>query len=515
MQRHRWTKSLAFRFAAAFVIFTVITIALSALITYLSLTELYYSQCVEKISGVARELTSEMERDGETFASYQRFLLEHSDELVIGHDYTAYEGDFEAFERAFAQRYPRKVFEREVSFDELDEDLKVTFSTYYYKYWKARFTEAREAFNLPYTYYIRPTVEDTHIAYIIDPEAIFDETPDGERLRLVDDCEENFDELPVMLATWESGTVQDDVDVFNNEYGHTCAFYQPLSHEGDLLGLVCVEGDVGAVNRDVLLSTINLVLILSLVVIVGVILLVIHINRHYVAKLTQLNMRVEEYAREKNSDIATQIESDASGADEIALLSLQIASMICELQNHIDSIMSISGELSNARDRVAKLNELAETDAMTGLLNKRAFTDCAARLDEATAAGGAPYALVMIDLNYLKRINDEYGHDKGDAAIRRLADIGRAVFAFDHAYRIGGDEFCVVLEGEEADQAERKVGQLMSIIDAETSTLPWEHISAATGIAHQQPGESFDGVFKRADANMYANKKAMKAQRKA
>lgn len=356
-----------------------------------------------------------------------------------------------------------------------------------------------DIFDVPYAYYVMPTGEGSHLLYIFDVERLEDDSADHPRLHVGDDVEEDPEEMPTLIATWESGEVQEDVDVFENEYGFTYSRYLPL-HIGDrLMGLICVDGDVTAVNEDVTMSTINLVVALSIIVICGVIALVLCIKKEYVSKLTVLNERVEEYTRDKDSYVATEIEENVDGNDEIATLSLQI--------------VSISGELTSARDRASKLSDLARTDAMTDLGNKLAYNECMSELDALALTGRGGYAIIMIDLNFLKRINDTYGHDKGDIAIRHLADYISRVFTDGRSFRIGGDEFCVVLTDEAAATCEAKISELRALINADTSTSPWEHISAAIGSSRQQGTEFARDVFERADEDMYANKRAMKAAR--
>ena len=515
MRPRNWMDGLTFRFAAVFIIFAVATIVAAAISTHLSLASYYRSECVSHISTVARELEAEMLEEPETFASFQDWLLGHLDALDIDPSFDECDSDWIAFIRDFSKAYPNKVFGVDVTFDELPEDLKLQFATYYFKRWFLRFEQACDTFEIPYAYYVMPTGEGSHIRYIFDIERIPDEEADHPRMLITDDVEEDFSEMPQLVATWESGEVQDDVDYFENEYGLTCSYYQPLYVGDRLMGLICVDGDVRAINKDVATSTINLVIALSVIVICGVIVLVIYINREYVSKLTMLNERVEEYARDKDGDVATEIEEHVEGNDEIATLSHQIASMICELENHIQSIVSISSELSSARDRASKLSDLARTDAMTGLGNKLAYNECMNDLDAAAVTGKGGYAVIMIDLNFLKRINDTYGHDKGDFAIRRLAEYISQVFVDDHAFRIGGDEFCVVLEGDAANSCEDRMNGLHDLINAEQSTNPWEHVSAAVGCSRQKDLELARDVFKRADEDMYANKLAMKAARQA
>ena len=123
----------------------------------------------------------------------------------------------------------------------------------------------------------------------------------------------------------------------------------------------------------------------------------------------------------------------------------------------------------------------------------------------------------MIDLNFLKRINDTYGHERGDIAIKKLCKIICHVFKNSHVFRIGGDEFIVILEKEEFFNAENLVKEFKSqinLISKDVSIDPWERVSAAIGYAayDENLDSSVTSLFRRADKAMYAYKKEMKGE---
>ena len=166
-----------------------------------------------------------------------------------------------------------------------------------------------------------------------------------------------------------------------------------------------------------------------------------------------------------------------------------------------------------------KLKKEAYRDTLTGLLNRTAYFRYAQQLDEQAAAGTAAFSLVMIDVNFLKKVNDTYGHEKGNTYLKSAADLIRSVFGSEQLYRIGGDEFVAVLEGSAQDRAEDLIRMFREKVreKQEDETLqPWEKVSAAIGMAAYEKGkdQSSDDVLKRADQAMYAAKTAMKAERR-
>ena len=174
--------------------------------------------------------------------------------------------------------------------------------------------------------------------------------------------------------------------------------------------------------------------------------------------------------------------------------------------------------LKRSKIQLAVMDELAHKDALTGLKNKAAYNKDTARLDADIVAGKAAFAIIMIDVNYLKRVNDTYGHERGNEYLINACRLVCAIFGETNVYRIGGDEFVVIIEGDKVSLCQYFVKQFkaeMARKAANEALQPWEKISAAVGVAYYQPGvdKSADEVFKRSDAEMYANKLAMKAQR--
>ncbi len=165
---------------------------------------------------------------------------------------------------------------------------------------------------------------------------------------------------------------------------------------------------------------------------------------------------------------------------------------------------------SAANDRLlAELELLARTDRLSGLLNRRAMEEA---LDEQLQRGrrhGEPAALLMVDIDHFKRINDAHGHAVGDAAIVALADTLRAgLRSLDRAARWGGEEFLVLLPQQDAAAAWAVAERLRAAL----ATLPGPELprfTVSVGVAALQRGDREWGDWlKRADGALYAAKAA-------
>jgi diguanylate cyclase (GGDEF)-like protein len=158
-------------------------------------------------------------------------------------------------------------------------------------------------------------------------------------------------------------------------------------------------------------------------------------------------------------------------------------------------------------DQAVKLRHEATHDALTGVLNRRAFR---ARLAREAARPDPAFALILCDMDNLKRLNDTLGHEAGDLALRLLADALRTGLRRDDAYRLGGDEFAVVLAGASELDAERVTRRLQHAVSA-AARPPIATIEASFGLAFYKPGESPDRLVARADVVLYEAKRRRRA----
>jgi diguanylate cyclase (GGDEF)-like protein len=157
----------------------------------------------------------------------------------------------------------------------------------------------------------------------------------------------------------------------------------------------------------------------------------------------------------------------------------------------------------HAAKQAAQLRHEAMHDALTGLPNRRAFRARVVREID----GGEGFALVLCDMDNLKVVNDEGGHDAGDRALQTLAGALRTQLRrSDEAYRIGGDEFAVVLPQASRPAAEQV---MMRLGQAVASSVPpgGDPIEASFGIAVFEPGDDPERVVARADQALYAAKR--------
>lgn len=163
-------------------------------------------------------------------------------------------------------------------------------------------------------------------------------------------------------------------------------------------------------------------------------------------------------------------------------------------------------------DRLTHAEALATTDALTGVLNRRQFDADLARETSYTARHKTPLALVLVDIDGLKQINDELGHPAGDRAIvwtaQELCDVMRRS---DRVFRLGGDEFGVLLRGSNRASAFRAAERLVNAQAARPLSFGEQvsravPVSAGVAAADEANGYDVEQLFERADRALYVAK---------
>jgi diguanylate cyclase (GGDEF)-like protein len=197
------------------------------------------------------------------------------------------------------------------------------------------------------------------------------------------------------------------------------------------------------------------------------------------------------------------------GGSQIAVL---FASALQTIWLSITATLRFSvmrAELDQARAAESALAELASRDPLTGLLNRRGFVDCL----ETTFAGGndAPLALLLMDVDLFKSINDQFGHETGDAVLCRIADqLKHLEREISIAGRMGGEEFVLAISGLTsfalAQFAERVRNDLGTLDHGEVTQS--RAVTVSIGVAEGSTRTRFQRLYSAADRALYDAKRA-------
>lgn len=185
-------------------------------------------------------------------------------------------------------------------------------------------------------------------------------------------------------------------------------------------------------------------------------------------------------------------------------------------ETHGRSVVAIARDISSRKEAEARINQLAFFDPLTGLCNRRLLMERMARAQIGSDRSDRYCALIFIDLDHFKDLNDTQGHDVGDALLRQVAGrLQGAIREGDTVARMGGDEFVVLLEAlsSDSDSAALQAGQIAEKIlhsVSEPYSLPSDdryRASASLGVAlFQDHDEKPEDVLRRADVAMYGAK---------
>jgi diguanylate cyclase len=161
------------------------------------------------------------------------------------------------------------------------------------------------------------------------------------------------------------------------------------------------------------------------------------------------------------------------------------------------------------REAYARIEELAQLDELTGLLNRRYIMKCLNEELARAQRSGAPCSVAIIDVDYFKKINDRFGHPVGDEALRAFAiTLFANIRTIDRLGRYGGEEFVLVLPGIAKEQAVRTLDRLRGII----GELDWSAIAGdmqvtmSAGVCAVRANDAADDVLARADVALYRAK---------
>jgi diguanylate cyclase (GGDEF)-like protein len=169
----------------------------------------------------------------------------------------------------------------------------------------------------------------------------------------------------------------------------------------------------------------------------------------------------------------------------------------------------ITHDLTEQRRTEDRLLLLAMTDPLTGALNRRAFLENAKR-ERARAGVGDAMTMLLLDADYFKAVNDEHGHESGDATLVRIvADCRREIRGTDYLGRFGGEEFAILLSGSTAESGRIVAERIRERVDASGQGPGAFACTVSIGVAAPLSAhETIEETIHRADTALYAAKAA-------
>jgi diguanylate cyclase (GGDEF)-like protein len=160
------------------------------------------------------------------------------------------------------------------------------------------------------------------------------------------------------------------------------------------------------------------------------------------------------------------------------------------------------------RESQRRLKQHAQTDALTGLLNRRAFEEKCEEELRRCRRQSAPLTVAMIDLDGFKAVNDSLGHATGDAVLKLVGELLQQLRSGEVAARLGGDEFAVLFPASSMASAQAAIDRLSRSLEREAGERRWK-VSCSVGLSSSNATDSScEDMVQRADEAMYRHKRA-------
>lgn len=377
-----------------------------------------------------------------------------------------------------------------------------------------------DAFNLTYLYIIKFNEEKTALVNICSA------TSQAER-------DAGEEDMPFLMVTYayDQETIDkyvaawsaNEVSYFeeSSDFGFYYTACRPVvTDSGEVIGLICADLDINELHKNAAFYITLNILLTALIAVSFVVLLMIWLERNVTGPIMDLERSARRFADKdrtvKDPRMLYFVSPAIKVKNEIKSLAEAIEKMTEDMKDYVEDILTAEERERNAQQKVEGISAIAYYDALTHVKNKASFSSKADELNKEIEEGSAEFAIVMIDLNLLKHVNDTYGHVNGDKYLIGAAGIICDVYKHSPVFRVGGDEFVVVVQGQDYQnraelicEAERR----FRASGTDTSLVPWERYSAAVGMSdYQGGGDTVELVYNRADETMYQNKMKMKKE---
>ena len=294
------------------------------------------------------------------------------------------------------------------------------------------------------------------------------------------------------------GVAAADDDYYEDAWGTFYSSYSPVfDSDGDVAGVIAVDFDADWFNEQlaVLSRTTIIVALLSLLVGGTIVTTIVTRSQRRIKTLHgQLNeletVLMKEMGSSPVEEEETQTDDDNASIDALG--------------KHIQFMQD------ELKTQIAQVHGHAYQDGLTGVKSIRAYLEKEKEMEEQLAAGTlTEFAIVVCDVNGLKKVNDTLGHKAGDELILKASRMVCDIFAHSPVYRVGGDEFSVILTGRDYEHRRWLMEELHDVSSGHIST---KEAIVSGGMAEFIPGKDtkISDVFKRADEAMYAEKALLK-----
>ena len=338
--------------------------------------------------------------------------------------------------------------------------------------------------DIQFIYAVRQIDEDTFV-FIVDPDPV-EPAEFGEEIVVTEG-----------IKKAGKGTAAVDDAPMADRWGNFYSAYSPVfDSSGNVAGIVGIDFDAEWYDKLVREHTITITIETILSVFIGGVVIFI-ITNGVRKRFMELNTGLVSL-----SGIVDQLMSQVrgmSGGEEKVTDAAQD-----ELEALSQIIQTMQGDMTVYLEYLQKQ---AYTDSLTRVGSSTAYHELVEKLEDEIKKGVAAFSVMVFDVNSLKMLNDQFGHECGDSIIMGAAEVISSIFGVEHTFRIGGDEFAVVKDRADEKDFYRMDAQINAFNKRTDGSCA--KLSISKGLANFEPGRdrSYKEVFARADMDMYEQKK--------
>ena len=305
----------------------------------------------------------------------------------------------------------------------------------------------------------------------------------------------------------------------HTKYGYLLSYVRPVfDDKGNYQCHACVSFSMDFLHEQDANFIISIIGILSIAVAVILLIDIELIRWRITGPINRMVHHIKEFRYDTEEDRFHNVQImealNITSKDEIQDLYQEFVSVMKESLYYMTNLNRAKNDIQSKENEIGQISAKAFKDVMTGVGNPAAYEKAKECLAKELSDHKTRFAIVMADINNLKYINDTFGHEIGDQYIRGCCAMICGTYKHSPVYRVGGDEFVVILKNE--DYASRTL-RLTKIREAFVGTYnqkgkeDWERYSASIGMAEAlEEDTSVEQVLKRADEAMYEEKMAFK-----
>lgn len=281
---------------------------------------------------------------------------------------------------------------------------------------------------------------------------------------------------------------------------------------GEKVAALCADFDVKEIREQLYDNVLDILVIIIIVGLLFASAFIVWADTNVIRPIRQLEKGVRGLAEKSHG----QCNPDAMQLDlpEIRTGN-EVESLAHASQNVFDDMREYVKDLLKQEKELAKLSTMANRDPLTRVGNRNAYESFAEALQLKMSEGPQEYAILVMDTNGLKKINDEHGHEKGDLYLLKACRFLCEIFRHTPVFRLGGDEFAAIMSGEDYRKRTELVKQIrkeLAQTAADETSAPWERVSAAIGITDydRKNDRTVKAVLERAEKIMREDKRRIR-----